>query len=147
MRNSSIHNYGLHNHILPVFNTNLSSYTFIVLHGVRSKSGATDKCHVCYIQGFLDPPPHPPPKLCILTPPPNFPLWPLTTAKMASLFLLTRRPMTFRKSQGKPCTSILTSSGSSFDLSLMPGHFVTTCWWHLLWTTHVHTEKTEQQLF
>lgn len=27
----------------------------------------------------------------------------------------------------------------------MRGHTVTTCWWHRLWTTHVHTEKTITQ--
>ena len=37
---------------------------------------------------------------------------------------------------------------SSVLSSFMPGHFVTTCWWHLLCTTHVQTERDKtMQLF
>lgn len=48
-----------------------------------------------------------------------------------------RRPSSFLYCLSK----LLTCLTCSFVVFFMRGHTVTTCWWHRLWTTQVHTDR------
>lgn len=48
--------------------------------------------------------------------------------------------------QMKPCWDKQADFTCSLGDFFMRGQTVTTSWWHRLWTTHVHTEKTHQRL-